>query len=92
MEIEQQLVHDGAGDDAAVVAAPDSDEEDNCMHQEDESLEASRNSTEKGMTRSGKSWSQVVSKAQRRRVKIQLRLTDNQTKQVPPPPQPGRQS
>lgn len=92
MEMEQQLVP-GADGDAAVVEAHDSDEEeDNCMHQDDESLVESQNLSEKGKTGSVKSWSEVISRAQRRRDQRQLRLTDNQTKQAPSPSPPGRQS
>lgn len=85
MKMEQQLVP-GADGDAAVIEARESDEEeDNCMHQDDESLVESQNLSEKGKTGSVKSWSEVISRAQRRRDQRQLRLTDNQTKQAPSP-------
>ncbi|KAH9365750.1 hypothetical protein HPB48_012902 [Haemaphysalis longicornis] len=92
MEMEQQLVP-GADGDAAVVEAHDSDEEEyNCMHQDDESLVESQNLSEKGKTGSVKSWSEVISRAQRRRDQRQLRITDNQTKQAPSPSPTARPS
>lgn len=89
----EQLAPAGAGGEATAVEAHDSDrDEDDCMNQDEESSEERQNFSDTGRTGAGQSWSDVVSKAQRRRDRQQLGLTESQARQAPPPTPPGRQS
>ncbi|KAH9380812.1 hypothetical protein HPB48_007243 [Haemaphysalis longicornis] len=62
MEMQRQLVPGADGDAATVEAHASDDEEDNCMHQDDDSLVESQNLSEKGKTGSVKSWSEIGEK------------------------------